>query len=96
MCHVSYLQKNLVSFQGVQFETSLQNNTQQHNNQYDCFNGQLRNYKINLLKCSLYQQQNIFQRHCSENKDGLHANNKVAEQLAKEGKHFTDAEFVKL
>jgi hypothetical protein len=50
---------------------------------------------MNYLKYYLCQQQHLFQRHCNETKPGVRAGYKVVEQLAKKGKPFTHAEFVK-
>jgi hypothetical protein len=54
-----------------------------HKGQYDCYTGKLRNYKINSVKSSSWQQQNIFQGYCNETKTGVCASYKVAEQLPK-------------
>jgi hypothetical protein len=47
---------------------------------------------LNLLYVS---EKYIFQRHCNETKGGVCASYRVAERLAKKGKPFTDAEFIK-
>jgi hypothetical protein len=56
--HMSYLQRNLVSSQGVQFQTSLRN---KQKGQYNCSSGHLRNGAVNSMGYSLCQQQSIFQ-----------------------------------
>jgi hypothetical protein len=63
--------------------------------QCDCYSDQLRNYKISLYKSPLCRQQNIFKMHCNETKAGIHVSYEVAEQLARKGKPYTDAELVK-
>jgi hypothetical protein len=57
--------------------------------------GDLRKHKINALKSSVKNQQNVFKVQVQSNESGVRASLRVAEILAKSGRPFTDSELVK-
>jgi hypothetical protein len=70
----------------------------EHKGKFYCLTGERRKRKINNSKASLIGQQNIFNVKCIRNESGVCASyvaSYVAEIIAKTGRPFTNAEFVK-
>lgn len=65
-----------------------------HKLKFDSLIGNLRQIKINSLKCSLNNQQNSFKLH-HQNELGICASFVVAEIIAKCNRPFNDSEFIK-
>ncbi|CAI6353539.1 unnamed protein product [Macrosiphum euphorbiae] len=66
-----------------------------HKVKYDSLYGQLREIEVNKLQKALTGEQTIFSKITTQNKAIISASVNVAMLIAKEGKPFTDAEFVK-
>lgn len=67
----------------------------EHKAKFACLVGDLRQNKINALKSSVKNQQNVFKVQVQSNESGVRASLRVAEILAKSGRPFTDSELVK-
>jgi hypothetical protein len=67
----------------------------EHKTKFAFLVGDLRKHKINALKSSVKNQQNVFKVQVQSNESGVRASLRVAEILAKSGRPFTDSELVK-
>ncbi|XP_045504708.1 general transcription factor II-I repeat domain-containing protein 2A-like isoform X2 [Colias croceus] len=67
----------------------------EHIAKFACLVGESRKNKINALKSSVKNQQNVFKVHVQSNESNIRASLRVAEILAKSGRPFTDSELVK-
>jgi len=66
-----------------------------HSEKFDKFEEELRKKMLQEFKDSLEKRQNSFKRVANENMASVRASYRVASIIAKEGKPFTDGEFVK-
>ncbi|XP_045538423.1 general transcription factor II-I repeat domain-containing protein 2A-like [Papilio machaon] len=67
----------------------------EHKAKFACLVGDVRKQKINALKLSVKNQQNVFKIQVQSNESNIRASLRVAEILAKSGRPFTDSELVK-
>ncbi|CAH1634822.1 unnamed protein product [Spodoptera littoralis] len=67
----------------------------EHKVKFACLVGESRKTKINALKSSVKNQQNVFKVQVQSNESSIRASLRVAEILAKSGRPFTDSELIK-
>lgn len=66
-----------------------------HKNEYDGLKSQLRQHKIDSLKQSLQNQQNIFKNSNQSELSLVKASLQISKLIAEHSKPFTDGEFIK-
>ncbi|CAH1173813.1 unnamed protein product [Phaedon cochleariae] len=67
----------------------------EHKTKFACLVGDGRKIKINSLKSSMKNQQNVFKVQIQNNESNVRASIRVAEILAKSGRPFSDSELIK-